>query len=248
MRLFQIFKIKILAALMLSIFALSTASAQAETMVVVSSNVPAARVGMAVDRDQRIQLTSGQRVVFLTQSGRVLEVKGPYSGRVKGRGRKASPAVLRRLERMIMQPGGGEADLGGVRGDVAAVAPDTTIPGTAVEVMRGGTWCVIETAPPELLRPTFQRSATARVTNSENDEEGTANWGSWQTRTEWPEGLSIYDGATYAVSVDGATPASFTLRLIPSDMSDPVERLNWMAGAGCEAQVKTAIQEIQSKL
>ena len=241
-------KICLGVAVTLLLMALTPVSAGAETMVVVSSTSPAARVGMSVDRDQKIQVSSGQRVTFLTQSGRILEVRGPFSGRIKGKGRPASPAILKRLERMIMRTGGGEADLGGVRGDVAAVAPDTTVPGTAVEVMRGGTWCVIADMPPELLRPTFQRSAEARVTNLENDDTGATKWGPWQTRAKWPDGLPIYDGATYSVSVDGDQPASFTLRLIPDDVSDPVARLNWMASAGCEAQVKTAIKEIEGKL
>ncbi len=235
-----------IAAVLLITF--SSVSAGAETMVVVSSNAPSARVGMSVDRDQKIKLASGQRVVFLTQSGRILEARGPHSGRVRGKGRPASPAIMRRLERMIMRSGEGEADLGGVRGDVAAVAPDTTVPGTAVEVMRGGTWCVVENRPPELLRPTFQRSAEARVVDQETDEEGAAKWGEWQTRATWPEGLAIYDGATYAISVDGEPPAIFTLRLIPNDVEDAVARLNWMASAGCEAQVKTAIREIEGKI
>ncbi len=231
------------------------AMAWAEIMVVVVSNAPFAREGMAIDRDHKITLEVGQQVVFLTESGRILEVTGPHSGRVKGRGRPAPPSIMRKLQALIMKTGGGEADLGGVRGDPSAgkpedliIAPDTTIPGTAVEVMRGGTWCMINSSPPELLRPTFQRAADAKVINQETEEQGTTSWGSWQTRTKWPEGLSIYDGATYSVSVDGAPPATFTLRLIPEDMADPIERLNWMAAAGCETQVKTAIHEIQGKL
>ncbi len=252
MRIWQ-FSRATVAALALAIIAiLLPVQAYADSMVVVETNVRSLREGTSLNRRHEFELRDGQYVVLLTESGSILEIEGPFAGRIETDGKRANPSVLEELEDMVLRTERGVGDPAGKRGpsfyDWLFWSRHEDLR-TTVEVLMGGTWCVIEDPPPELFRRVyFGPPAKVHLRDLQTGDEGTTSWGLIGTRAIWPKELPIYDGATYEIRVDDGDPVRFTLRLAPNGDTTAPEQLNWMAEVGCDEQVQYAIGEIRDRI
>jgi hypothetical protein len=226
---------------------LAATSVSAEDFTVIESSTAAWIKGAAVNDSAVVSLSAGQSVVLLSKSGKILRLSGPFAGAPAGAGAAPSNRAMEALTDAVLGRDAGASSLGGVRGNMTAIAPDTTVPGTAIEVMRGGTWCLENGASPMMSRAPFKRSAVVIVDRLADDggvvESSEAPWQAWSTLADWPSGVAIADQSAYRVAINGEAPAEFRLRIIPTDADQAANRLNWMAAAGCQTQVRTALDD-----
>ncbi|MAS44722.1 MAG: hypothetical protein CML46_17710 [Rhodobacteraceae bacterium] len=87
---------RLVAALFVAAFGLSTQAAAASDFVVLESNVASYAPGSVIPGNQNVQLAGGARLVMIASDGSTRSVAGPYAGAIADAGADA-PGALDRL-------------------------------------------------------------------------------------------------------------------------------------------------------
>ena len=213
--------------------------AQAEDAVLVSSSVANYVSGTIVSDTQTVALPHGAHAVFLFRSGEMVEVKGPFEGRLVAPGNKAGGSGIEGLVQALRGEGIDASAVGATRGmgSVRAAAVGQRV---MIDPHRSAIYCIGPADTLWLRRPAGAASAELRRRGSVRS----VSWPGDAVQIEWPADIVVEDGDRFeTLDAMGAPIATIILRRLEAGKSDTA----WIAAsllAGCREQAEPALREL----
>jgi hypothetical protein len=218
---------------------LGAGAAHAEDAVLVSSSVAGYVPGTIVSDTQTLALPDDSHAVFLFRSGEMLEVKGPFEGRLAAANSKGGASGIEALVQALRGEGIDASAIGATRGMGSARA---AMIGQRVTIdpHRSAIYCIGPTDTLWLRRPAG--AATAQLRRRGNVRS--ISWPGDAEQIEWPADLLVEDGDRFETLDTAGTPvATIILRRLDDGKSDTA----WIAAsllAGCREQAEPALREL----
>jgi hypothetical protein len=194
--------------------------------LVVRSLGPSAKAyppGRAVGANSPIVLKAGDVVTVLAPSG-ARTLRGPGTFKVASSG--AAPAFNPRSR------------FGAMRGPEVPPAPGLF----DVDVSTGGNFCLADSKPVLLWRPSSAADATLEVVPAAGAGQRVA-WTAGSMMQRWPQPLPVADGAEYKLQWAGQSGATrLVFKTVAAAGDDPTELARAFIDKGCEAQLDRLVQ------
>ena len=221
---------------------LAMGRAHAEAVVVATSAPPLA-VGQVVPDDVSIDVPGGAQVSFLTRSGTVVVLTGPYSGTVASAALDAQDSSLASLlpsrQRDSSSVGGSRALGDACRGGRAV----------SVDPVVTGRYCIGESSPVFLVRPDGQGRSTIILTDVDSGESTSVVWADGQLRTRWPAWIPLSDGRVVLTQQPSQRRvARLEFAIVPRNLGCEADDLVELAFRGCLAQFNDRIDGAQDRI
>ncbi len=204
--------------------------------------------GAQMRADQQIELTADARVSLLSESGRIIVLKGPYSGKADNRGLAASArnaeTIMGKLSKLIM--GHADTTSTGATRNIDEILTDKQagLPHPSyMSVMSPGKRCALSKQP-ELWRADAATSQELTL----KDEAGTSRrltWPAGDQRIDLPEAM-VANGKTISATLAGKT-VELRLALRPKTLNGLAGTLAWMADEGCQQQAASLLNAMLRK-
>ena len=227
-------------ALTVALLAGCAGAAAASELVVVSTHGLKLTPGQTVDGSQALTLTESQQVTFLTASGQVVEIDGPFNGapdsQVKGGGGDTASAVAA----LLTEHQARTSEVGVVRGENEVKLPEPWV----VDVTHPGTSCVIAGRPVVLWRSADLASTQVSIAPADRSWSVSGTWPASSSQLAMPETLPLRDRTSYIINIGGKM-APVTVRVIPASVSNDAMRASWMAEVGCDNQADALLASLK---
>lgn len=202
--------------------------------IVVRSTGPSAGAypqGRKLPAGARIDLKAGDKVTVIDKAGsRVLS--GPGNFALDGTVNRTGGSMV-----AMMAGGGARARTGAVRGaPVGLEVPTSPDNIWAIDVTKGGTYCVADPAGLVLWRPNRADAIAAKL--GANGKTVPVSWKAGSAVKLWPNAdLPVVDGQTYVFTGPVMVNSTITLKKLASVPSDPMDVAALFAEKGCTAQL-----------
>lgn len=202
--------------------------------IVVRSTGPSAGAypqGKKLPAGARVDLKAGDKITVIDKAGsRVLS--GPGNFALDGTVNRTGGSVV-----AMIGGGGARARTGAVRGAPvgleAPTAPDNI---WAVDVTKGGTYCVADPAGLVLWRPNRADAIAGKL--GANGKTVPVAWKAGSAVKLWPSAdLPVVDGQTYVFTGPVMVNSTITLKKLASVPADPMGVAAALAEKGCTAQL-----------
>jgi hypothetical protein len=189
--------------------------------------------GQILDGTKPLALAVGQRVTFVTSDGRTIKLKGPSNSPPAPDEASKGADVVDSLRGLIKAREADTTSAGIIRQGGTIIAQPTP---WLLEVGHSGDRCQIDGE-----RTVLWRTDTPTVAN---DLEITPIDHSWTADASWPAGsdklalpptMTLHNGQTYVVSLDGVS-VNLTVHIIPQTVKSEAAKAAWMIEVGCESQ------------
>lgn len=225
------------------LFALSSA-AWAQDLVIVNSTAPSLKPGQMVESDSPIEVPAGASVTLVSESGKILTLKGPRSGPPgMGGGGGGDANLLSSLSGLLSASGKETASLGTMRAVAPPMPPDDP---WVINIGRSGDHCVPKGGPVTLWRAKSAKAVSLSLKSLTDRSKSKAAWPAGASSLQWPAGMTIADGAKYLARLKGSRTASkLVLHLVPGDLPSDAHRAAWMAGKGCVKQARRLLARMR---
>ena len=216
--------------------------AAAQDLVVIASSASGIKAGQMIKSGAALDVPAGANVTLVSQSGKTITLKGPFSGVPGGGGGGGGDkSLVASLSKLMSASGSKSAALGTMRSGVAK-EPDTP---WAVDVGRSGTHCVSAGGPVTLWRGDAAKSSSIRIKNMTAGAKATVTWPAGAKTLDWPAQTTLADGNTYLLRIKGKKSATkITLHLVPAELPSAPHKAVWMAEKGCVKQAKHLLSEL----
>jgi len=233
-------------------------------MVVISSTADGLKKGDRLAGNQAIAVPSGTRVVLMDASGKVMTVRGPFTGqlgsaeantpatpRPTGAFRSVSDAssLLERLGDALRGDSDTPRKIGAFRGIGgagvglgAAVADPWTI-----DVTAAGHWCVAADRAVTLSRGAQSSFDSITIETKPSGAKMDVPWPTGQATLQWPASVPTKDGATYELRM-GTSTTSIALHMLNQKGATAGQIALWMAEQGCQRQASAMIDSLERGL
>jgi len=238
-------KAAMMAIAPIAIVIVAPQAAQAESIVVRASGPSAGdyKPGKKLADNISITLKAGDIVTLLDGRGtRTLRGPGTFGSTASAAGTDTRTSLSSLLQTKRVR----RARTGAVRG---AIVEPTTAPRSPnlwyVDISQSSTACVPDPANVKLWRPSMTEDADVVITPAAGGEASTVHFNAGQSVAWWPEGLSVTEGAQYALSWPGLTQP---VKIGFSIMSPGSEGLENMASVlisrKCSAQLDLLVETV----
>jgi hypothetical protein len=190
-----------------------------------------------------LDVPAGANVTLVSQSGKTIVLKGPFSGVPGGGGGGGGDtSLVSSLAKLLSASGSKSAALGTMRSGVARAPGDPW----AVDIGRSGQHCVPAGGPVTLWRGDAAKAASIRIKNMTAGAKAEVAWPAGAKTLDWPAQATVADGNTYLVRIKGKKTASkITLHLVPAELPSAPHKAVWMAENGCVKQAKHLLAELK---
>ncbi|MBL8707056.1 MAG: DUF4384 domain-containing protein, partial [Rhodospirillales bacterium] len=233
------------------------------SLVIISSTADGFKKGDRVGTAQAIAVPSGTRVVLMDAQGKVMTVRGPFTGqlgtseinaptpRPTGAFRTVSDAssLLERLGDALR--GGDEAPrkIGAFRGVGASGLGLGATPADpwAIDVTASGHWCVAADKAVTMTRGANTSFDSITIETKPSGAKMDVPWPAGQASLQWPASVPAKNGATYELRM-GGTVTSVALHLLDQKGATPGQVALWMAEQGCQRQASAMIDSLERGL
>ncbi|MDP6787895.1 MAG: hypothetical protein QGI13_12285 [Rhodospirillales bacterium] len=215
-------------------FLLMVGQAAAQDLVVIASSASAIKAGQMVKSGVALDVPAGANVTLVSQSGKTIMLKGPFSG-VPGGGGGGDKSLVSSLSKLLSASGSKSASLGAMRSGIAK-EPDNP---WAVDIGRSGTHCVPAGGPVTLWRGDAAKASSIKVKNMTAGAKAEVAWPAGARTLDWPAQAGVADNNTYLLRLKGKKSATkVVLHLVPDDLPSAPHKAVWMADKGCTKQAK----------
>jgi len=203
---------------------------QPSALVVLSVQGGGFSPGDVIPSDQPLDLADGQMISLIAPSGRMVELKGPYSDIPMPEAAVRDPDSLEALKWLIRERTTDTGDMGATR--LARVElPDPW----AVDVNSSGHRCLRAGKRVVLWRADAAMDLPVTLF---------IQGGSWKARATWPAGESLLLAPPSLPAVDGGHlivgfpggQADLSVSLLPASLPTDAARLAWMMQVQCDDQ------------
>jgi hypothetical protein len=213
---------------------------------VIDSSVPAVAAGATIGSDTKLDLGPSDHVVFITASGRVVKVSGPFQGPPPGDSGPAGDSTALNILPTLLGQKDQRMALGAVRavpwrGDAIATTDDAL----AIDASDGGTTCVFDPAHAVVVHNPKDAGITSARSMS-SGAEVTLTWDKGAVSQLWPAALPLTDGDMIAFEQAGAEQAAIaTIHVMPpAPGASDVQRALQLAHEGCDDQARSLLAVI----
>ena len=217
-------------------FLLVVGQAAAADLVVIASSATGIKAGQMVKSGAALDVPTGANVTLVSQSGKTIMLKGPFSGVPGGgAGGGGDKSLVSSLSKLLSASGGKSVALGAMRSGVPK-EPDTP---WAVEVGRTGTHCVPAGGPVTLWRGDAAKASSIRIKNMTAGTKAEIAWPAGAKTLAWPAEATVADGNIYLLRLkSNKTASKVTLHLVPAGLPSAPHKAVWMAEKGCGKQAR----------
>jgi hypothetical protein len=216
--------------------------AMAQAIVVRSTGPSAAQYpqGRKLPANASVSLKPGDKVTVIDKAGsRVLS--GPGNFTLNSAVERGGGSVMANM----MVGGGSRARTGAVRGAPvgleAPTAPDNI---WAIDVTKGGTYCVADPASLVLWRPNRADAITGKL--AANGKTSPVAWKAGSALKLWPADVPVVDGMTYSFTGPVTVNSSITLKKLAEVPTDQMQVASMLAEKGCNAQLDVIASQATS--
>jgi hypothetical protein len=236
----------VLATLLCGVALVAATPGAAEDAVLVSSTVERYVPGSVITDGQTLALAAGARATVLFRSGGVMQVKGPFEGRLDAVRPAGAPGGVEGLVQALRGQGVDASVIGATRGFTtpSAHAAMTGAP-VNVDVRNSAIYCV---GPNDTLwlRGAAVSSGTIRLRHGRSVRE--VAWPEGVGRIAWPADVLVEDSDRFEV-IDKAGAVAATM--IFHRLDPPSSSTAWIAASllsGCRSQVEPALRELAAEI
>jgi hypothetical protein len=222
---------------------LTSSIAMAAELVIISSTGSDFKAGQIVDSSNTIKLVNGATLTLISESGKIIALKGPYSGSLKADVSSAEEGrLIASLKKIITGDKTEAGSLGVMRSIGGPSLPQN--PWT-INTAKSGKYCIITSKPVVLWRARKLNTSKLVLLNTENGKEVRTVWHAGQSTLFWPRLQPLIDGATYRIDLSGQSSLpKITLAIIP-DLPTQAHAAVWMADNGCSKQALQLINSLK---
>lgn len=214
-------------------------SAQAQQLVVIASGAPSLKPGQVVNAGTAIEIPAGASVTLVSETGKMVTLKGPFSGPAKAGGKGGGKGggddkLIASLSGLLSGSGKETGSLGTMR---AATPPKPPSDAWVINTGKSGDFCVLAKGPVMLWREKAAKARILTLKNLTDKSRSKAEWPAGSATLEWPSKVNLTDGARYLLRMKGSRAArKLKLHLVPGGLASDAHRAVWMARNGCENQ------------
>lgn len=211
--------------------------AQAQSLVVLESSLPAYAAGATVQADAALNLPDKSRLVLVSEDGNTIALAGPFQGTAKskmtgGGGNATFATALASLVRSTQED---KSSVGAVR----AAGIGTREEALMVNLSESGDYCV--TDPASLLMTRYKHETAPKITIVA-PQAGLSlpmTWPTGRDRAPWPASMKAEDGAVFLIDQEGKDSRTMiTLHRMSGSYPTLAHEAVSMAEAGCTEQAK----------
>jgi hypothetical protein len=214
--------------------------AAAAELVVLDSTAPAIQKGSVVDSAAEISLPPGSKVTLMAATGEKVRLTGPFNGKIPASAKAGDPKLVTAVARLLDPQAKDTTALGAFRG---AKAP-TTPAHDAIDVARGGNFCVLQNTKVKLRRNAPAASPEwGKLTAIKEGTEAEVSWPADVTMADWPAAVPVNDGGRYMLARSKAQPVRVVLHVEPKGLQ-LAGRLEWMQQRGCKDQALALLEQL----
>lgn len=250
-----------LAIGLLAVAVPSGARAQGSSLVVFAAQGVPLKPGDTVDGSKPFVLEAGQTATLISDNGKMLKLKGPFSGVPLSDAGRQGGTVTDALAALVQAPRTTAATLGASRDAAGAVhlAPGADVPGGATAPRRAGTiggigggddglpepWivsiagsghrCVREASELVFWRPDKAQDQEVKVGGNADGWRARTRWPGGYAKLAAPETMPLAEGSVYTIDV-GTASATLTLHVMPKTVTVAPVLAAWMIEKGCISQ------------
>ena len=216
--------------------------AVAADLVVIASTASGIEAGQMLKSGAALDVPAGANVTLVSQRGKTIMLKGPFSGVPGGgAGGGGDKSLVSALSKLLSASDGKSAALGTMRSGVPKEANSPW----AVEVGRSGTYCVPAGGPVTLWRGDAAKASSIRIKNMTAGTKAEIAWPAGAKTLAWLAEATVADGNTYLLRLKGnKTARKVILHLVPAELPSAPHKAVWRAEKGCEKQAKRLLAEL----
>lgn len=227
---------------------LTVASGQADNLVVLEAKGGKLQEGQVVDSATTLSLAAKESAAFVSDTGRIIRLKGPFSGPVVPVADKTTGGVKEAMAALTTGSNAKDhSQLGATRAVKIDKGGDKKLPDPwMIDVNQGGSYCYREGGTLALWRADAKSDTVVGVTLDKKR---------WKAHTDWPKGeanlllppdVPFKDGSHMALEV-GKRKIEANLHMIPKTVSAVPAQVAWMHAKGCKRQFAALLDTIVSE-
>lgn len=218
-------------------------SALAASMTVVEARGGSARPGQKIESNASITLREGEKLVLIAPDGRVIALRGPYSGpALRGGGSIQDPRKA--LTALIALRNERTNSIGAVRS--AAEAAKLPEPWW-IDISRPGERCIRPSDKIIWWRPDAELADSFSILPLDRSWKADFTWSNGQAWMRSPRLAELVSTRRFLVR-QGRRELPIRMNVIASGADEPIVVAAWMLEKGCTQQADALLRQAQSKL
>jgi hypothetical protein len=219
------------------------AAADAGQLIVVSDSAADGYArGTILENGAPVKVPASHRLALIDASGKGMTIEGPFDGTLPAAAAapQSSESVISAMTNIIAQSTRRELAVVRDSGATEASPPDPHY----IDVRGDATQCATPDRAVEFWRPPPPRRSALFLTRLSTGEHIQIDWPSSQSTLPWPSSISLVDGETYQVAIEGGLAKSrIVIRILP--FADPsLDAAKRLADAGCGRQALALLEAI----
>jgi hypothetical protein len=234
--------LKMLITITLLVISLSS---QAESgFVVIASIESAIPKGAMLGRSQIIDLSSGASLTLLSAKGKIIQLKGPYTGSVDSDISEGDVDILRSISKLVRFSGNEDLSLAAFRN--ISSNDNSNFPEIwGVDIDASGQYCMRQELPLNLWWADAFKGAVMTLTNHKTLKQAKFRWPTKDQHTEWPADFVRQHDDSYSIKNNVAnTETEFSLMTLPTAITGDMNRIVWMFEHDCQSQALRLLKEV----
>jgi hypothetical protein len=212
-------------------------NALAAQVIVIAADKTDLAPGTTLDAGKPISLPAGASVTLITEAGKTITLKGPYSGVPETGTAGGDPQIVASLSKLFTGDARNRSLMGAFRKGGEAEDP------WALRVGRSETTCVKVTGA-SLRRSSANRKAEAELRTEDGSANGLVVWEKGSKAAPWPSAVPLIDGGRYTITW---LRRDFTFDLIVASAAfpTPAHAAAWLVEKGCERQARAVLANLE---
>ncbi|MBF0139249.1 MAG: hypothetical protein HQL74_03100 [Magnetococcales bacterium] len=225
---------------------LGAASSQADNLVVLEAKGGKLQVGQVVDSTTTLSLAAKESAAFVSETGRIIRLKGPYSGPVVTAGDTTTGGVKEALAALTTgSKTKDQSQLGATRSMTTDKGGNKLPDPWMIDVTQGGSYCYREGGSLVLWRADAKSDTVVGVTLDKKRWKAHTDWPKGEANLQLPPDVPFKDGSRMDLEV-GKRKIETNLHMIPKAVTAVPAQVAWMHAKGCKRQFAALLDTVTS--
>jgi len=226
------------------VFSPSSARADDSALVVMDATNLPYHAGDQIPANQQLKLVAGQTLSLIASDGRVISVKGPYSGPPSPSAQTQASNIGQMLLPLVQQAGAETATPGVIRDGGTVSGPNFAA--WVIDTSHGGDVCISLDQEYDFWRQDDSTAATITLQPVGGGTPVSVDFDKGISRVSVPDAMTFEDGAQYKIS--GPTgPQTITIHTVPEGI-EPRSKITaaWFLQKNCKAQGYALLKDLSN--